>query len=81
MPQHATVNGLVWASSHIGHDGSLHGLVVAKSFHVYKRPTTYVNWLVDSYTNRTLMKPNTLFPILFGENPLVEPLYVHKPEA
>ncbi len=64
----AAVNGIVWANALITHRGRLEGMIRAKSFGSYRRPTLYVNWLFDSIILREKLETGFLLPALFGKD-------------
>lgn len=62
----ATVNGLVYSDLSVQLMGSVNGMVITESFHLYRNGAVYHNWIMDGTVNRfRLNDDNFSLPLFF----------------
>ncbi len=61
------VHGLIYSENNVDISGQVNGIVYTHSFWYYKKPTEYINWLVDVKVDRKKLDKAFLLPLGFGE--------------
>lgn len=60
------IHGLIYCENLLELESPVNGVVYTNKFYFYKRPTTYINWLVNVKINRNELDKWFLFPIGFS---------------
>ncbi len=59
-------SGTIYSTNYARLEGSVIGSVSTKMFYLYFEPTTYINWLKDSFIDRTGLNKEMVLPLTFG---------------
>lgn len=68
----SSVHGVVYSENNVEAYGSILGAIYTNNVLYYKKPTEYVNWLVDMKIDRTRLDKHFLMPVGFNNKPQLE---------
>ena len=68
IDEKSRIQGLVYSENNCENHSEVAGAVYTYNFYYYKKPTEYINWLVDLRINRKKLDELFLLPLGFYEN-------------
>jgi len=66
LGKNSVFSGTIYSTNYTQLEGSVIGNVSTKMFYLYFEPTTYINWLKDSFIDRTRLNKEMVLPLTFG---------------